>query len=137
MTIKVEWARVRGHRPKVLVQGRRIVGELDAVEVIRPHSHSELVEPHLFVGNRRDSSSHHRAACVTATGLIDYIRREPSTQEDVLETLSAVWCGFPGSRELAGAMHHHDRHPMRVGRNLVERISVVAMIGLTCGIARS
>ena len=132
----IERADVRRHRAEILVEGLRLAVELDAVEVVRPNAHSELAEPELLVGRRLDRRLDRAAPGITAPRLVDEIGRVTPAQEDVLEALAPVRRRLPGLRELPKTVPHDHRVFPRVHWQLVERVEMIAVEGLTIWLER-
>jgi hypothetical protein len=128
--VHVKRTRIRCHRTEVLVQRFRIARELHSLEIVRPDPHSELTKPELLVRLRLDRCPDGAAAGVASTGLVDEIDREVAAQKDILKPFSTVRSRLPGLRELAKSVPHHDRVFPRRDRDLVERIEMIAVVGL-------
>lgn len=124
------------HLTKILIQCFFVVRELNAFKILWPDANTELIEPHLLIWFRRNSTFYRRAPGAAPAWLIDKIGGEPATQEYVLETFTTIRRAFPSAGELACTVQHDDRVFMRILRNLVEHGGMIAMIGLASRIQR-
>ena len=72
--------------------------KVDGFEALK--AEAEKIEICLLVSHRRYGVWLAAASCIAATGLVYQIHSETTAQENVLKSLAAIRCCFPGFREL-------------------------------------
>ena len=122
---------VRCHLAEILIERILVTAELYPFEIIRPHTETKTVEPHLLIENGRQGNRLRPPSGIASPGLIDKIGGESPTQKDILKSFAPVRRRLPGFGKLAYSVGKNEGIFPCVGRLLVKHVCMVTMISMS------